>query len=213
MRCISGGAAILATVALVACSDSRFMRVGLAPLSSDGIPAYQQVDDSVQLVATEWKNQLFGAAEPSANSVDASDRFEWSSSNPIVAEVRASGWLITHVAGDVVITVRGRSSAYSQGVSVCSRDTRLRIEPHDPVIDLHDTITVRVSMLQPSGAECGHVDFGPFAPQVGSGTQGLEPIFSLPNRWRAIRAGTYWYTSYFPFANKILRDSIFVTIR
>ena len=206
-------ASILVCMALMACSDSRYMRVGLEPLSSNGIPAYQQVDDSVQLVATEWKHELFGGGEPASNSVDAPDRYEWSSSNPKVAEMRASGWMVTHAAGQVVITVRGSGSVYSQSVAVCSRDTRLRIDPDDPVIDLHDTITVSLSLIQPSGADCGQVDFGPFAPQVGSGTQGLEPIFSQPNRWRAIRAGTYWYTSYFPFARTLLRDSIFVTIR
>ena len=193
---------------LVACGDGRIMRVG-----DQGIDAYQQVNDSVQLVATEWKHQLFGAAEPTPNSLEAPDRYAWSSSNPAVAEVRASGWMVTHSAGTVIIGVRSANSSFSQSVAVCSRDTRLRISPLDPVIDLHDTITVGVSLIQPSGAECGHVEFGPFAPQLGTGTQGLEPIFSQPNRWRAIRVGTYWYSSYFPFGKTILRDSIFVTIR
>ena len=213
MKRITGLATVLASAAVLACSDSRYMRVGLGPLSSDGIPAYQPVDDSVQLVATEWKHQFFGGGEPTANSIEAPDRYEWSSTNPKVAEVRPSGWMVTRAAGEVVITVRGSGSVHSQSVSVCSRDTRLQIAPNDPVIDLHDTITVSVSMVQPSGADCGHIDFGPFAPQVGSGTQGLEPIFSQPNRWRAIRRGTYWYTSYFTFARQVLRDSIFVTIR
>jgi hypothetical protein len=189
------------------------MRVGLGPLSDEGIPGFQQVDDSVQLVATEWKHQLFGGSEPAPNSIQDPDRYEWSSSNPAVAEVRVSGWMVTHTAGTVIIGVRAAGSSYSQRVAVCSRDTQLRIFPLDPVINLHDTITVGVSLIQPSGAECGHIDFGPFAPQLGTGTQGLEPIFSQPNRWRAIRAGTYWYYSYFPFARKILRDSILVTIQ
>src|SRR4051812_11767807 len=213
MKSLIRSAAILLSFTVVACSDSHYMRVGLEPLSSDGIPGYQQVDDSVQLVATEWKHQLFGGGEPMPSSVDAPDRYAWSSSNATVAEVRTSGWMITHGAGNVVITVRGSGSTYSQPVAVCSRDTKLRIDPLDPVMNLHDTITVSLSMVQPSGLECGRIDFGPFAPQLGLGVQGLEPIFSQPNRWRAIRAGTYWYTSYFPFARRILHDSIFVTIR
>ena len=208
-----GRVAILASAVLVGCGDSGFLRVGLAPQSDEGIPALQQVDDSVQLVATGWKHHLFGPAEPLPSSVEAPDRYEWSSSNPSVAEMRASGWMVTHLAGLVVISVRGPGGSYEQSVAVCSRDTRLMIDPDDPVINLHDTITVSVSLIQPSGANCGRVDFGPFAPQLGSGTQGLEPIFSLPNHWRAIRAGTYWYTSYMQFAQHILRDSILVTIR
>jgi hypothetical protein len=207
------GPAILACLGLIACGEGRYTRVGLGPSSDEGIPGFQQVADSVQLVATEWKQQLFGPAAATPSSMDAPDRYEWSSSNPGVAEVRPSGWMITHTAGTVTIGVRASHSSYSQTVAVCSRDTQLRISPLDPVINLHDTITVSVSLIQPLGAECGHIDFGPFAPQLGTGTQGLEPIFSQPNRWRAIRAGTYWYSSYFPFARNILRDSILVTIK
>ncbi len=47
--------------------------------------AYQLVDDSVQLVATEWKHQLFGSGEPTTNSIDEPGRYEWSSSNPKIA--------------------------------------------------------------------------------------------------------------------------------
>src|ERR1051325_8444498 len=95
------GSAILACLALAACGDARMMRVGLGPLSDEGIPGFQQVNDSVQLVATEWKHQLFGAAEPTPNSIEAPDRYQWSSSNVNVAEVRPPGWMVTHSAGTV----------------------------------------------------------------------------------------------------------------
>lgn len=197
-----------------ACDDGRYMRVGLEPLSSLGIPGFQQVDDSVHLHATEWKHRLLGAAEPAIPSSDAApEHYEWSTSDSTVALVRRSGWMITRGTGTVVITVRGPGSVYSQSVAVCSRDTRLRIEPHDPVMDLHDTITVSVSLIEPNDSECGQLDFGPFMPQQGSGKAGLEPIFSLPNHWRSIRAGTFWYTSAVPFAQRMLRDSVLVTVQ
>jgi hypothetical protein len=205
--------AFLATVSAVACGESRFMRVGLEPSSSNGIPAFQQVGDSVRLHATEWTHRLIGDAEPaSPSSLDAPDRYVWSSSNSAVAEIRPSGWMINRSAGQVIITVTGAGSSYAQAVSVCARETQLRIDPRDPVIRLHDTMTVSVSLIQPNGAECGRIDFGAFMPQQGSGTAGLEPIFSHPNRWRAIRPGMYWYTSSFSFAQQMLRDSILVTV-
>jgi hypothetical protein len=106
-------AALFTTVALAACGDGRYMRVGLEPFSSSGIPGYQQVDDSVRLYASEWKHALFSSAEPAGpSSVEAPDRYEWSSSNPKVAEVRTSGWMVTHAAGQVLIAVRGGNSVF-----------------------------------------------------------------------------------------------------
>jgi aminoglycoside 6'-N-acetyltransferase I len=203
--------AILAILTLTACVDNRFMRVGVDETRL-GIPEHQQVGDSIHLVAREWKHQMIGAEEPAVRSSDDEPgSYEWSSSNPQVAFVRSSGWMIAKSIGVAVISVRGPGSSYSQRVAVCSRDTYLLLGPEDPIIDLHDTITVAFSLRQPSGEECGKMEFGPFAPQQGQG--GLEPIFSEPNRWRAIRAGTYWYTTYEIFAQRTLRDSIFVTIR
>jgi aminoglycoside 6'-N-acetyltransferase I len=208
MRLLS---AIVVMFTLPACVDNRFMRVGPDETRA-GIPEHQQVGDSIHLVAREWKHQLLGAEEPAVpSSDDKPESYEWSSSNPQVAFVRASGWMIAKAIGVAVIGVRGPGSSYSQRVSVCSRDTYLQLLPEDPIIDLHDTITVAFSLRQPSGEECGKMEFGPFAPQQGQG--GLEPIFSQPNRWRAIRAGTYWYTTYEVFAKRTLRDSIFVTVR
>ena len=189
------------------------MRVGLLPYSGSGIPAFQQVDDSVRLYATEWRHGL-SSEEPSVpTSSESPASYTWSSSNPAVAEMRPSGWMITHAVGQVTITVQGPRTSLSQAVSVCSRDTELRIDPRDPVIRLHDTITVGVAFVQPGGAPCGEIDFGPFMPQQGSGMAGLEPIFSQPNRWRAIRPGTFWYTSALQFAQRTLRDSILVTVQ
>ena len=205
--------AMLAMLALPACVDNRFMRVGPDETRS-GIPEHQQVGDSIHLVAREWKHQIFGSEEPAVRSSDDEPgSYEWSSSNPQVALVRPSGWMIAQSIGAAVITVRGPGSSYSQRVAVCSRDTYLRLDPDDPIIDLHDTLTIAFSLRQPSGEECGKMEFGPFALQQGAGKAGLEPIFSQPNRWRAIRAGTYWYTTYEIFAGRTLRDSIFVTIR
>jgi hypothetical protein len=213
MRVVLKTGTVLVSFSLAACEDSRFMRVGLEPLSSNGIPVFQQVDDSVRLHATEWRHALIGGSEPAVpSSAEAPDRYTWSSSNLAIAEVRPSGWMITRSAGSVVITVKGSGSSYSQAVSVCLRGTELQIAPRDPVLRLHDTMTVSVSLIQPGGGECGKIDFGSFMPQQGSPTA-LEPIFSLPNRWRAIRPGAYWYISTFSFARQMLRDSILVTVR
>jgi hypothetical protein len=187
------------------------MRVGLEPSSNGGIPGLQQVDDSVRLYASEWHHGLFSGVEPAIPGSDqAPERYEWSSSNPNVAEMRPSGWMITHAAGHADIMVKGSASGFSQAVAVCSRDTRLVIDPRDPVISLHDTIIVTVSLQQPGGAECGALDLGPFAPQ---GIQALEPIFSMPRHWRSIRVGSYWYDSYVVFGPRTLRDSILVTVQ
>jgi hypothetical protein len=198
-------------VALAACNDTRFMQVGVEPSANGGIPALQQADDSLRLYASEWQHGLFSGVDPAIpGSDEAPDRYQWSSSSPAVAEMRPSGWMITHATGQVVITVKGPGSSYAQTVSVCSRDTRLVIDPRDPVIRLNDTIIVTFSLRQPGGAECGTLDFGPFAPQT---VQALEPIFSMPHHWRSIRLGAYWYDSYLRFAQRTLRDSILVTVR
>jgi hypothetical protein len=205
--------AIPAILALTACVDNRFMRVGV-DASASGIPSYQQVEDSVRLVAREWRHQMFGSEEPAMSSSETDPgSYEWSSSNPAVAIVRSSGWMITRAIGETVITVKGPGSSYSERVWVCSRDTYLQIAPDDPVLNLHDTLTVAISLRQPGGEECGKLDFGLFTPQQGTGKAALEPIFSQPHRWRAIRTGAYWYGSSLRFADRMLRDSILVTVK
>jgi hypothetical protein len=213
MRSVIRAATILGCAGLVACGDGRYMRVGTEPLATNGIPVFQQVDDSVRLFATEWRDGVFrstGVSTPTSD--EAESRYEWSSSNSAIAVMRPSGWMVARAIGHVVITVSGPRSSYAQAVTVCSRDTYLRIDPRDPDMKLHDTITVSISLPQASGGECGRLDFGPFMPQEGSGRAGLEPIFSQPNRWRAISPGAYWYTSTLALGNRTLRDSVLVNI-
>jgi hypothetical protein len=190
------------------------MQVGLSPFSGGGIPFFQQAADSVRLYASEWDHAAMAAAEPTMPGSDQEPaRYVWSSSNPQVAEMRPSGWLITHAPGKTTISVRGGGSRFSQVVVVCSRETQLRIGPRDPILAMHDTVTLTFTLIQPGGAACGVVNLAPFAPTPWEPNGPLEQVFNQTNRWRATRLGSRWYASYAPFAQRMLRDSILVTVK
>ena len=206
--------ALFAALCSVGCHDGRYVQVGLSPLSGGGIPTFQQVADSIRLYASEWDQPFLAAAEPTMPSSDQEPaRYVWSSSNPQVAEMRPSGWLITHAPGKTTISVRGGGSRFSQSVTVCSRETQLRIGPRDPVLAVNDTVTLTFTLVQPGGAECGTVTSAQFTPTPWEPNGPIEPVFNQPNRWRATRVGSHWYASYAQFAQRMIRDSILVTVK
>ena len=220
---LAAKSALVAAVAvcIVSCfgGDSAVMFISIVPGGRGGIPIWQRVGDTVRVYASEWV-QGYEATEPVGPGSDrAPELFEWSSSNPTVAEVLPPGRLVMRAMGETRIGAKGPSAASYQRLVVCARNAELRILPRDPVLNIGETLEVEITLVSPGAGLCDSfaarsdpTTFG----GAGAGPPLLEAISSTlerPRRFKAVRSGNNWYVTTMYFAQGYISDSIRVTVR